>query len=406
MATTFRTLDDAEVKGKRVLLRADLNVPVREGRITDLTRLERLTPTIRELAERGARVIVVSHFDRPKGKRVPEMSLLPISGALRDVLGRDVFFADDCVGEIAAEAVGKLEDGQVLVLENTRFHPGEEKNDPDMAKALAGLADIYVNDAFSAAHRAHASTEGVARHLPSHAGRLMQRELEALAAALDHPERPVGAIVGGSKVSTKLELLGNLIGRVDVLVIGGAMANTFLAAQGVNMGKSLQEADMHETAREILARARDKNCDIVLPVDAVTAREFRADPPVEVVPVSAIPADAMMLDVGPETVAVIRGRLAKLRTLVWNGPLGAFETPPFDAATVSIAHTVAQLTDEGALRSVAGGGDTVSALRHAGVSDRISYVSTAGGAFLEWLEGKVLPGIRALESLEGVIFPA
>lgn len=406
MATTFRTLDDAEVKGKRVLLRADLNVPVRDGRITDLTRLERLTPTIRELAERGARVIVVSHFDRPKGKRVPEMSLLPISGALRDVLGRDVFFADDCVGEIAAEAVGKLEDGQVLVLENTRFHPGEEKNDPDMAKALAGLADIYVNDAFSAAHRAHASTEGVARHLPSHAGRLMQRELEALAAALDHPERPVGAIVGGSKVSTKLELLGNLIGRVDVLVIGGAMANTFLAAQGVNVGKSLQEADMHETAREILARARDKNCDIVLPVDAVTAREFRADPPVEVVPVSAIPADAMMLDVGPETVAVIRGRLAKLRTLVWNGPLGAFETPPFDAATVSIAHTVAQLTDEGALRSVAGGGDTVSALRHAGVSDRISYVSTAGGAFLEWLEGKVLPGIRALESLEGVIFPA
>jgi phosphoglycerate kinase len=401
-----RTLDTADVAGKRVLLRADLNVPVRDGRITDLTRLERLTPTIRELAEKGARVIVVSHFDRPKGQRVPEMSLRPISAALRDVLARDVFFADDCLGPVAEDAVGRLEPGQVLVLENTRFHIGEEKNDPAMARALAGLADVYVNDAFSAAHRAHASTEGVARHLPSLAGRLMQRELEALTEALEHPQRPVGAIVGGSKVSTKLELLGNLVGKVDVLVIGGAMANTFLAAQGVAVGKSLQEADMHQTARDILARAKSVGCEIVLPVDAVTATEFRANPPTRTVPIADVPADAMILDVGPVTVADLTARLAGLRTLVWNGPLGAFETPPFDSATVALAKAVAAATDAGTLRSVAGGGDTVAALKHAGVVDRISYVSTAGGAFLEWLEGKLLPGIQALQSLEGVIFPA
>jgi phosphoglycerate kinase len=401
-----RTLDTADVAGKRVLLRADLNVPVRDGRITDLTRLERLTPTIRELAEKGARVIVVSHFDRPKGQRVPEMSLRPISAALRDVLARDVFFADDCLGPVAEDAVGRLEPGQVLVLENTRFHIGEEKNDPAMARALAGLADVYVNDAFSAAHRAHASTEGVARHLPSLAGRLMQRELEALTEALEHPQRPVGAIVGGSKVSTKLELLGNLVGKVDVLVIGGAMANTFLAAQGVAVGKSLQEADMHQTARDILARAKSVGCEIVLPVDAVTATEFRANPPTRTVPIADVPADSMILDVGPVTVADLTARLAGLRTLVWNGPLGAFETPPFDSATVALAKAVAAATDAGTLRSVAGGGDTVAALKHAGVVDRISYVSTAGGAFLEWLEGKLLPGIQALQSLEGVIFPA
>jgi phosphoglycerate kinase len=402
----FRTLDTADVAGKRVLLRADLNVPVRDGRITDLTRLERLTPTIRELAEKGARVIVVSHFDRPKGKVVPEMSLRPISAALRDVLARDVYFADDCLGPVAEDAVAGLEPGQVLVLENTRFHAGEEANDPAMSRALAGLADVYVNDAFSAAHRAHASTEGVTRFLPSLAGRLMQRELEALTAALEHPERPVGAIVGGSKVSTKLELLGNLVGRVDVLVIGGAMANTFLAAQGVGVGKSLQEADMHETARNILARAQSVGCEIVLPVDAVTATEFRAHPPTRTVKINEVPADAMILDVGPVTVAQLTARLAGLRTLVWNGPLGAFETPPFDAATVALARAVADATDAGRLRSVAGGGDTVAALKHAGVIDRISYVSTAGGAFLEWLEGKLLPGIQALQALEGVIFPA
>ncbi len=402
----FKTLDGVDVSGKRVLLRADLNVPVRDGRITDLTRIERLSPTIRELAEAGARVIVVSHFDRPKGQRVEAMSLRPVSAALRDVLGMDVFFADDCLGPVAEDAVSRLEPGQVLVLENTRFHAGEEENDPEMARRLAALADIYVNDAFSAAHRAHASTEGVARHLPSHAGRLMQRELEALSAALDHPERPVAAIVGGAKVSTKLALLGNMMGRVDVLVIGGAMANTFLAAQGVAVGRSLQEPDMHETARKILAQARAGGCEIVLPTDAVTATEFRADPPTRVVPIGEVPADAMILDVGPQTVAALVARLPGLRTLVWNGPLGAFETPPFDAATVALAHAVAAATKAGQLRSVAGGGDTVAALKHAGVVDDISYVSSAGGAFLEWLEGKMLPGLLALQSLDGVIIPA
>ncbi len=401
----FKTIDGIDVANKRVLLRADLNVPVRDGRITDLTRIERLSPTIRELAEAGARVIVVSHFDRPGGQRVETMSLRPVSAALRDVLGRDVFFADDCVGPVAEDAVGRLEPGQVLVLENTRFHAGEEANDPAMARALAGLADIYVNDAFSAAHRAHASTEGVARHLPSHAGRLMQRELEALTAALDHPERPVGAIVGGAKVSTKLALLGNMMGRVDVLVIGGAMANTFLAAQGVGVGRSLQEPDMHETARDILAQARASGCEIILPVDAVTATEFRADPPTRIVAIDAVPGDAMILDVGPRTLDLLRAKLPSLRTLVWNGPLGAFETPPFEASTMALAHAVAEATQAGHLRSVAGGGDTVAALRQAGVIDRISYVSTAGGAFLEWLEGKMLPGIQALQSLEGIVLP-
>jgi phosphoglycerate kinase len=402
----IRTLDTADVAGKRVLLRADLNVPVRDGRITDLTRLERLTPTIRELSDKGAKVIVVSHFDRPKGKVVPEFSLRPISAALRDILARDVFFADNCVGPVAEEAVAALEPGQVLVLENTRFHAGEEENDPEMSRQLAALADIYVNDAFSAAHRAHASTEGVARRLPSVAGRLMQRELEALTAALEHPQRPVGAIVGGSKVSTKLELLGNLVGKVDVLVIGGAMANTFLAAEGIGVGASLQEANMHATARDILARAKAAGCEIVLPVDAVTATEFRANAVTRVVPIDAVPDGAMILDVGPATVAALTARLSGLRTLVWNGPLGAFETPPFDAATVAVAKAVAAATDAGNLRSVAGGGDTVAALKHAGVVDHISYVSTAGGAFLEWLEGKLLPGIQALQALEGVIFPA
>ena len=403
---SFKTLDEADVRGKRVMLRADLNVPVRDGKISDLTRIERLSPTIAELAEKGARVIVVSHFDRPGGKRVDTMSLKPIATALRDVLNRDVFFADDCLGPVAEDAVARLEDGQVLVLENTRFHAGEEDNDPAMAASLAALADIYVNDAFSTAHRAHASTEGVARHLPSHAGRLMQRELEALTEALETPARPVGAIVGGSKVSTKLALIGNLLEKVDVLVIGGAMANTFLAAQGIAVGKSLQERDMHDTARKILAEAAERGCEIILPVDAVTATEFRENPPTKIVPIAAVPADAMILDVGPQTVALLCAKLPSLRTLVWNGPLGAFETSPFDAATVALAHAVAEATQAGKLRSVAGGGDTVAALKHAGVVDQISYVSTAGGAFLEWLEGKILPGILALQSLDGVILPA
>jgi phosphoglycerate kinase len=392
----FRTLDGLDVKGKRVLLRADLNVPVHDGRISDITRIERLTPTIRELADKGARVVVVSHFDRPKGKRVPAMSLAPVREALAKVLGRPVGFVDDCVGPAARQAAEALADGEILLLENTRFHAGEETNDDAMAAELAGHAQLFVNDAFSAAHRAHASTEGVARHLPSYAGRLMQQELEALDAALGNPQRPVAAVVGGAKVSTKLELLGNLSARVDLLVIGGAMANTFLAAQGIGVGRSLQEADMHDTAREILARARSAGCDVLLPVDAVTATEFKPNPATQTVPIDAVPPDSMILDVGPATVALLAERLAGVKTLVWNGPLGAFETSPFDAGTVALAKAVAAATQAGKLRSVAGGGDTVAALRQAGVSDQLSYVSSAGGAFLEWLEGKTLPGVAAL----------
>ena len=393
---SFRTLDNLDVAGKRILLRADLNVPVRVGKITDLTRIERLSPTIRELAANGAKVIVCSHFDRPKGKRVPEMSLGPMAAALGEVLGQRVRFAEDCIGVAAQQAVERMARGDVLVLENTRYHAEEEKNDPTFAAELAKLADIYVNDAFSAAHRAHASTEGVAHLLPAYAGRLMQAELEALDAALGNPVRPVAAIVGGAKVSTKLELLGNLLSKVDVLVIGGAMANTFLAAQGVAVGKSLQEAELHDTARGILAQAKGGRCEIVLPLDAVVATEFKPNVPTRTVGINDVPADAMILDVGPATVADLAGRLATLKTLVWNGPLGAFETPPFDAATTAIARAVAAATQSGTLRSVAGGGDTVSALRHAAVLDKMSYVSSAGGAFLEWLEGKTLPGVAAL----------
>jgi phosphoglycerate kinase len=392
----FRTLDDVDVAGRRVLLRVDLNVPVRDGKITDLTRIERLSPTIRELMAKGAHVVVCSHFDRPKGKVVPGMSLRPMAVALSEVLGTPVGFASDCIGEPAAKAVAAMTKGSVVVLENTRFHPGEEANNPEFASALAKSGDIFVNDAFSAAHRAHASTEGVTHQLPSYAGRLMQAELKALEKALHTPERPVMAIVGGSKVSTKIELLGNLVGRVDLLVIGGAMANTFLAAQGIGVGKSLQEAEMHGTAREILGRAKAANCTILLPTDAVVAREFKPNPATETVPVTAIPAGTMMLDVGPATVAALIAQLASVKTLVWNGPLGAFETPPFDTATTALALAVAAATKAGKLRSVAGGGDTVSALRHAGVIDDMSYVSTAGGAFLEWLEGKTLPGVAAL----------
>ena len=394
--TPFRTLDGVQVAGQRVLLRADLNVPVRDGKITDLTRIERLCPTIRELSEKGARVIVCSHFDRPKGKRVPEMSLAPVAVALGQVLGRKVRFAEDCVGIPAEQAVIALQDGDVAVLENTRFHAGEEKNDPEFAAALGKLGDLFVSDAFSAAHRAHASTEGVAHLLPSYAGRLMQAELEALGKALDHPQRPIAAIVGGAKVSTKLELLGNLVTKVDVLIVGGAMANTFLAAQGVAVGKSLEEAGMHDEARDILSRAKQAGCEVLLPVDAVVAGELKAGVPTQTVAVGAVPADAMILDVGPATVQAVKERLARVKTLVWNGPVGAFETPPFGAATNAIAQAVAYATGGGVLMSVAGGGDLVSALRHAGVLAKMSYVSTAGGAFLEWLEGKTLPGVAAL----------
>ncbi|MCB8874074.1 phosphoglycerate kinase [Acidisoma silvae] len=394
---TFKTLDQADVKGKRVLVRADLNVPMRDGHISDMTRVERVAPTIQDIADRGGRVIVLSHFERPKGKRVPEMSLAPLAEALAEVLRKPVAFADDCIGAVAEEAVAKMQDGDVLLLENTRFHKGEEENDPAFAAALAKLGDLYVNDAFSAAHRAHGSTAGVAHHLPSYAGRLMQAELEALEAALSKPERPVMAIVGGSKVSTKLDLLGNLVGKVDVLVIVGAMANTFLAAKGMPVGRSLQEKDLHETARQVMAQAAAGSCEILLPVDGTVAQEFKAHAATEILPVDA-EHDGMALDVGPASADLIIARLQDMKTLVWNGPLGAFEIQPFDASTMKVAKAVADLTQEGKLRSVAGGGDTVSALRQAGVIDELSYVSSAGGAFLEWLEGKTLPGVAALES--------
>ncbi|MFT9449166.1 phosphoglycerate kinase [Gluconobacter japonicus] len=394
----FRTLDNLEARGKRVLVRADLNVPMHDGVITDATRIERVAPTISELADKGARVVVLSHFDRPKGKVVPSMSLHPIAEKLGEVLGKPVTFVPECVGPTVEAAVAALKDGDVLVLENTRFHAGEEANDPAFAKALAENGDIFVNDAFSAAHRAHASTEGVAHDLPSFAGRLMQAELSALSAALENPERPVGAIIGGSKISTKLDLIGNVIEKVDTLFITGAMANTFLAAEGIAVGKSLQEADMHETARKIAHLAQEKGCEIVLPVDAVVAREFKAGAESEVCLIGEVLADAMILDAGPRTVELINERLATLKTLVWNGPLGAFEIEPFDRATVEVAQEAARLTQDGKLRTVAGGGDTVSALRHAGVAGQMSYVSTAGGAFLEWLEGKILPGIEVLRT--------
>jgi len=392
------TLDTAPVAGKRVLLRADLNVPMKDGVVTDATRLERLAPTIAELAEKGARVIICSHFDRPNGKVVPAMSLLPVAQALSAVLGKPVGFAEDCIGPEAARAIAAMQGGDVLVLENTRFHAGEEANDPAFAAELAKLADIYVNDAFSAAHRAHASTEGVAKLLPSYSGRLMQAELAALEKALGNPARPVMAIVAGSKVSTKLDLLSNLVAKVDVLVIGGAMANTFLAAQGHDVGKSLQEKDLHATALQILATAKAKGCEIVLPIDLVVSATFAANPQTQVVGVDAVPPDMMALDVGPATVDALIQRLPDIKTLIWNGPLGAFETPPFHEATDRLARAVANATEAGTLVSVGGGGDTVSALRGAGVHERLSYLSSAGGAFLEWMEGKILPGVEALSA--------
>ncbi|MEK9833172.1 MAG: phosphoglycerate kinase [Rhodospirillaceae bacterium] len=396
--SAFRTLDDIEVTGKRVLLRADLNVPMSGGAVSDRTRLERLAPTILELADKGARVLVASHFGRPRGERVLEMSLAPVAKELGAVLGRPVAFAPDCVGDAALDAAAAMVDGDILVLENLRYHIGEEANDPDFSAALAELAELYVNDAFSAAHRAHASTEGVAHRLPPFAGRLMQAELDALNSALGNPERPVMAVVGGAKIATKLELLGNLIERVDQLVIGGGMANTFLNAMGIDVGASLCEHDMAKTARGVLARADEIGCEVVLPSDAVIAAEFKAGAENRVVPVDAVPADQMILDVGPESVAGLAARIADMRTLVWNGPLGAFEIAPFDLGTVQVAHVAAELTKSGSLLSVAGGGDTVAAMNHAGVAGDLSYVSAAGGAFLEWLEGKTLPGVAALSA--------
>lgn len=396
---TFKTIDDiTELKGQRVLVRVDLNVPVKDGKVTDTTRIERVAPTISELSEKGAKVILMAHFGRPKGQVVEGMSLRPIANAVEEVLDVRVHFAPDCVGDGAKEAVDRLNNCDILLLENTRFHAGEEQNDTDFAKSLAENGDIFVNDAFSAAHRAHASTEGLTKLLPAFAGRTMQAELEALAQGLGNPKRPLVAIVGGAKVSTKIDLLSNLIEKVDALVIGGGMANTFLAANGVDVGKSLCEHDLADTARDIMAKASAANCAIVLPVDAVVATEFAANADHVTVPVSEIAADGMMLDVGPQSVALVNGWIEKADTLVWNGPLGAFEIEPFDQATVAAAKFAAARTEEGLLVTVAGGGDTVAALNHAGVADSFSYVSTAGGAFLEWMEGKPLPGVLALSS--------
>lgn len=395
----FKTLDDlTDIAGKRALVRVDLNVPMDGGKVTDTTRIERVLPTIRELSDKGAKVILLAHFGRPKGTRVADMSLAPVAPAVTALLGKPVVFADDCIGQSAEDAIAELSNGEVLLLENTRYHAGEEKNDPDFASALAANGDLYVNDAFSAAHRAHGSTEGIARLLPAYAGRTMQAELEALGSALGDPVRPVLAVVGGAKVSSKIDLLENLVSRVDMLVIGGGMANTFLAAKGVDVGKSLCEHDLAATARKILAAADKANCEIVLPVDAVVAREFKAGADNETVALDAIPDDAMILDVGAASIDTVKGKIDAARTLVWNGPLGAFEIAPFDKATVAAARHAAANTTAGKLNSVAGGGDTVAALNHAGAADAFSYVSTAGGAFLEWLEGKALPGVQALDA--------
>src|SRR3954466_16269660 len=393
----FRTLDSADLSGKRVLVRVDLNVPMENGRITDSTRIERVAPTITEIAQKGGKVILLAHFGRPKG-RDPKESLKPVAADLARILKKPVAFADDCIGETAEKAIKTMNNGDVLLLENTRFHKEEEKNDPAFVEKLAKLGDIYVNDAFSAAHRAHASTEGLAHKLPAYAGRTMQAELEALGKALDHPQRPVIAIVGGAKVSTKLELLENLIAKGQALVIGGAMANTFRFAQGVKIGKSLAEKEMTETARRILAKAEDANCAIILPVDAIVAFHFQANAPSHAYGLDAVPADGMILDVGPQSIERIKAAVDDAATLVWNGPLGAFEMPPFDRGTVTIARYAAERTQAGKLVSVAGGGDTVAALNAAGVAEKFTYVSTAGGAFLEWLEGRKLPGVEALRA--------
>ena len=398
MSHPFRTLDHADVAGKRVLLRVDLNVPTENGRVTDKTRIERVAPTIDEIARKGGKVILLAHFGRPKGGPDEANSLRPVAAAVAEVVKRPVAFAADCIGRTAQDAIAKMKNGDVLLLENTRFHKGEEKNDPEHVDALAKLGDIYVNDAFSAAHRAHASTEGVARKLPAYAGRAMQAELEALAIALGTPQRPVAAIVGGAKVSTKLDLLGNLINKVDVLIIGGGMANTFLFAEGKAVGRSLCEKDLAETARSILAAAKASKRRITLPVDATVAKELKAHAPMRVADVDHVAGDEMILDIGPKSVVAVEEILGQIKTLVWNGPFGAFETPPFEAATMQIAKTAGFLTREGKLKSIAGGGDTVSALNQAGVGGQFTYVSAAGGAFLEWMEGKALPGVEALRA--------
>lgn len=392
---SFLTLDDLSAKGRTVLLRADLNVPMQDGRVTDDTRLSRLVPGLKELSQSGARVVIMSHFGRPRGKDA-SLSLAPVAQALAALYGKPVPFVDDCVGLYVENAIKAMKDGDVIMLENLRFYPEEEKDDADFAAELARLGDVYVNDAFSCAHRAHASTHRIATLLPAYAGRLMEAELTALEKALEKPEKPVIAIVGGAKISTKLDLLNNLVRKIDILVLGGGMANTFLAAQGYPMGKSLCERDMKEQAAAIMHTAQGAGCKIILPSDAVVAKEFRANPDIEIRSSDSVREDEMMLDIGPDSVAFISAELEKVRTVLWNGPVGAFETPPFEKGTVSLAHKVAELTAAGKLVSVAGGGDTVAALAMAGVDEKMTYVSTAGGAFLEWLEGKALPGVKIL----------
>lgn len=395
---TFKTLNDFDVNGKNVLLRVDLNVPTNEGAVTDTTRIDRLKPTIDYLVKAGAHIIILSHFGRPKGKRTEEDSLKFILPALKKSWGIDVAFADDCIGVSAGTAIDNLSNGEAVLLENLRFHAGEEKNDAGFAKQLAALGDIYVNDAFSAAHRAHASTEGLAHLLPAAAGLLMEAELNALNDALEKPKKPVAAIVGGAKISTKLSVLDNLVQKVDYLVLGGGMANTFLFAQGVGVGQSLCEKDMADEARKIMATAKESGCEIVLPSDRVCVREFGAGVPTEVRDVNDIPDDMEAVDIGPQTIASLGDLLKNCKTVLWNGPMGVFEVKPFDDGTNGLARAVAALTKDGTLVSVAGGGDTVSALENAGVADDFSYISTAGGAFLEWLEGKTLPGVAALNN--------
>ncbi|WP_295497463.1 phosphoglycerate kinase [Sphingorhabdus sp. EL138] len=393
----FRTLDDlGDIKGKRAFVRVDLNVPMADGRVTDVTRMRALLPTVLELSDKGAKVLLLAHFGRPKGAKHSEMSVSMVLDALQEVLGREIMFVPEIAGDVVTQSVGILADGDIALLENTRFWAGEEKNDPELARAVAANGDLYVNDAFSAAHRAHMSTEGLAHILPAYAGRAMEAELKALQAALGAPEHPVAAVVGGAKVSTKLDVLNNLVTQVDHLIIGGGMANTFLAARGVNVGKSLCEHDLADQANAIMDAADAAGCTVHLPYDVVTSREFRANPPIRSVNVHEVAADEMILDVGPAAVEALADVLKNCRTLVWNGPLGAFEIEPFDAATVSLARTAAALTREGSLVSVAGGGDTVAALAHAGVTEDFTFVSTAGGAFLEWMEGKPLPGVDAL----------
>lgn len=392
----YLTLDDMAPKGKVVLLRADLNVPMKDGKVTDMTRIVRLVPTLQELSRKGAKTVILSHFGRPKG-RDDALSLAPVGLALQSAMGRPVPFIPDCIGAAPRSAIDVMSEGDILLLENVRFYAEEENNDASFARKIASLGDIYVNDAFSCAHRAHATTEGIARLLPSFAGRLMESELDALGRVLEKPERPVVAIVGGSKISTKLDLLDNLVKKIDILVLGGGMANTFLYASGLRTGKSLCEKEMADSARTIMTTAQKHNCRIVLPVDAVTAKEFKANPSTVNRMVGHIGDDEMMLDIGQDSVAAICHVLTGAKTVLWNGPVGAFETPPFDAGTTALAKFVADLTRTGKIVSVAGGGDTVAALAHAGAEEKMTYVSTAGGAFLEWLEGKELPGVKALQ---------